>query len=433
MPRSGRSGTAIAPKAAIGELPDWLRSGHAAVLGRATAEAHQAAVRSGKAWQLEADKATRAILERAGAPEAKSLSARTEHAYRRAYATMLAAGHTPSDHATSVQHFNFLRSAWRFCEAEQIVTLRRASDAARKAKDLPSAQRRTERAHARAVIFEAMFLAEGHPTWADKAKALKATGKKPVKNSKRFGPRAPSADALVLMLGADEKGAARHGVRATVLSTFGMRPGELENPAGVRLNVEKDAKGNRILTCQVHGAKVCHEPGHERGQEVRLLSIPVPKPARGQGIAANWLASLVEDGGKPYILTSTNADIRSLNRLFARLQDGLSCYSFRHAVGSDLKASDMSASERAAFMGHRSTESLSSYGRRRHGKGKRFRAKGSDPVRAKAQTRDARVKAREDKRSRKKTGRAVVSRPAATQPKAKPPTAAVPKPSTPRL
>jgi hypothetical protein len=383
---------------------------------------------------LEADKATRAILEQAGAPEAKSLSARTEDSYRRAYATMLAAEHTPLEHATSRQHFNFLRSAWRFCEAEQIVTLRRAADASRKQRDMGSAERRTERAHVRAVIFQEMFLAEGHPTWADKAKALKAEGEKPVKNSKRFGPHAPSADSLLFMVASDEKAASRHAVRAAVLATFGMRPGELENSAGVRLNVETDAKGKRILTCQVHGAKVCHDPGHERGQEVRLLSVPVPKVGRGRGIATNWLASLVEDGGAPYILKTTSADIRSINRLFARLLDGLSCYSFRHAVGSDLKASDLSETERAEFMGHRSTASISSYGRRRHGKGgKGFRAKGTDPVRKVLHTREAKTKAQEQRRARKKTGRAVVSRPTAPQPKKNLAAPPPPRPSPPRL
>ena len=70
-------------------------------------------------------------------------------------------------------------------------------------------------------------------------------------------------------------------------------------------------------------------------------------------------------------IATSQADYRSLNRALARHR--LSCYSFRHAFGSDLKAwitdpttaNPKGAAHFAAqVMGHRSTESLAFYGTR---------------------------------------------------------------------
>lgn len=52
-------------------------------------------------------------------------------------------------------------------------------------------------------------------------------------------------------------------------------------------------------------------------------------------------------------------------RLWPKRKVWPSLYSWRHQMGSDLKASDMDSAEIAAIMGHRSTESVDVYGSRR--------------------------------------------------------------------
>lgn len=386
--RSKQAGTATNALAVVGQLPDWLRRSHAADIARAERAAREVEARTDRAWTLCADKHTRAVLDRAGSP---CVSAKSEHAYRRAWAAMLAAGHTPLEHATSRAHFDFLRSAARFCLADEIRRARAASDRARKRGDLPSAQRRTRRAHECAVVFDRLFLADDHPIWKDKARALRAQGKKPVRKSKRYGAKAPSADALLLALHASNpKAAARHEVRAAVIALFGCRPAEIENPRGVRLALDTDARGRRLLTAQITGAKV----DEHRGQQVRLCGVPVPQVSGGKNTALAWLAARVEANGGPIVVHSTPADTRSLNRALARLQPGLSCYSFRHRVGGELKASSLPEAERAAFMGHRSTASLQHYGRARDGGRGAFKAKASNEVRHIPHTREQKAGAR---------------------------------------
>ncbi|MCA8292092.1 site-specific integrase [Burkholderia vietnamiensis] len=404
MDRSNRDGNASTENRALA-LPSWLRSVHAADLQERKESATRSAARSGKEWTLEADRQTRAVLNAAGKP---NVSERTAHAYRRAYANMQAAQHTPVEHANSRQHYNFLRSAWRFCELEHIATLRRGSDQAMKKGDLASAKRRTERAFERAAVLDVMLLQPGHATWADKAEALRKEHKKPVKKSKRFGPPAPSANDLLLGLSAQNPRAMeRHAERAAVVALFGLRPAELADSKGVRLTVEGEGK-KRVLVAQITGAKV----DDVRGQNVRLCAVPIP--AKNGGAVA-WLASLVDasPGGKKVVRTTT-ADVRSLNRAFASVMPGLSCYSFRHAVGSALKASDLPETDRAAFMGHRSTKSLESYGRRRSARGGRgFRARGSEVVREVPHTRDQKTALRAAKASARAAAAAVAAKPTA--------------------
>ena len=130
-----------------------------------------------------------------------------------------------------------------------------------------------------------------------------------------------------------------------------------------------------------------------------MIRVPV------EGAAAMGLAQLVEAKGGRWTMETTSADHRSLNRA---LHGGLSCYSFRHQTGSDLKgdiaAGVISPEEAAAVMGHRSTGSLSAYGNRSKARGgRRLRGNAIAVIRtvpvsfeARAEARGVRAKASAD-------------------------------------
>src|SRR3546814_10634181 len=84
---------------------------------------------------------------------------------------------TPLDKATTFQHHNRLRSAFRFCEAEIIHDLRKRAEQARRAKQPDEMKRLTLAAFERAAVFDAMFIAEDRPTWGTKAAARRAAGR----------------------------------------------------------------------------------------------------------------------------------------------------------------------------------------------------------------------------------------------------------------
>ncbi len=100
---------------------------------------------------------------------------------------------------------------------------------------------------------------------------------------------------------------------------------------------------------------------------------------------------------------------RSLNR--ALRPSGLSIYSFRHAVASELKREAIRKPETAAgaatFMGHASTRSLMSYGRAAHARGgRRFGARAERAVRSAPVTFELKAAARQSRA----TARAAVAR-----------------------
>src|SRR3546814_4318920 len=83
---------------------------------------------------------------------------------------------TPLDKATTFQHHNRLRSAFRFCEAEIIHDLRKRAEQARRAKQPDEMKRLNLAAFARAAVFAAMFLAADRRSWGTQAEALRAAG-----------------------------------------------------------------------------------------------------------------------------------------------------------------------------------------------------------------------------------------------------------------
>lgn len=149
-----------------------------------------------------------------------------------------------------------------------------------------------------------------------------------------------------------------------LLWATGCRPIEIEK--GVCVSIE-----NGQLLIEIQGAK--HglidngEVVADRGLEWRKLKLN-PK----LNAATEYLARLVESG--PVVVSYNKNSLRTrlneIGRLSIRkLPDGVSIspYTFRHAMGSDLKScDDFTDEERSSIMGHLSVDSLSVYGRRRH-------------------------------------------------------------------
>lgn len=372
----------------------WTRR-HAEKLKRDEHWHRTQGTRNGKPWTLEADRFTRAVL--AECPP-RALTPETATEYRRVCARLAREGVTAWDKANSAQHWNKLRTACRWAMAEDIRTWREASEQARKAGDLERAQACTAEAWRLAVALDEQFLKHGHDGWASKAAAMKVEGRKPVDKSKRR-TNAPTADmapcALLDTRHRGERLAARHSERLALLALTGCRPAELM--AGVELTLIRDKQGQpNGLGVTIHGAKV----DAQRGHALRRLVFPL---ADG-GTAVRGLALQCAEHGGRYTLATTPADYRSLNR--ALQAHGLSCYAFRHGVGSDLKgdiADGKATPEHAAkVMGHRSTASLLSYGTRRRGRGgQRPRAGVSGVVKVDSVTRAARARARAEKKKAK--------------------------------
>lgn len=375
---------ATAPEGSPAAVAAGWAQAHAQAIGEREARARLAAQRSGRTWTLHADEQTRAIL--ADCPE-RRVSAATAAKYRRAYDNLRASGQTALEAASTRSHWDFLRTATRFCMEVDVRTWRAASERAMKRGDLASAQRRTERAWRLATVLDNMFIQHDRRTWVHKSAEMKAVGARPVSKSKR-STRAPAPDvAAGVLLGRQQRVQERHAERLAVLALTGCRPAELR--AGVSYKVIEGKRG-AVLHITLHGAKW---NGAGRGLQARAIQVPVDTSAT-RALAADARAA----GGKR-MLTTTDADHRSLNRALAAGVVGLSCYSFRHQQGSELKeavsSGAMSAEEAAAAMGHASTASLSHYGSRSKARGgRKLRAMASDPVRTVPVTFKAKAAAR---------------------------------------
>lgn len=110
-------------------LPGWLRRRYAHDLDAEGARLDEEAEADGIPVGVLADRRIKAVLAQAGE---RSASAATVAAYRRDYALMLEERTTPAEKATTFQHYNRLRSAWRFCEAEAIRAIRLTAERCRK-------------------------------------------------------------------------------------------------------------------------------------------------------------------------------------------------------------------------------------------------------------------------------------------------------------
>src|SRR3546814_857267 len=290
-------------------LPGWLRTRYADALRVAQASVNDEATRTGSATGVLADRRIRSLLndlekDRRGVP-----SASTAAAYRRDYDHLMAERRTPLDKATTFQHHNRLRSAFRFCEAEIIHDLRKRAEQARRAKQPDEMKRLTLAAFERAAVFDAMFIAEDRPTWGTKAAALRAAGdgaRAAGKSKRAAGRRAPTPDQLLVQLAHQDGRSARVELPALCFALFGVRPAELKK--GARLVVE----GDRVSLI-VQGAKV----DEVRGQKSRTLTIAATRTPSEAGYGQSLMAvRLLRDAvakGRDWVQL-TDADLASVRR-----------------------------------------------------------------------------------------------------------------------
>lgn len=335
------------PQDSATSLPGWLRDRYADALACAHKEAMGESLSRLEPVGVIADRRIRAILAKAEHGKGAA-SAATTKAYLRDHARMLADGQTPLDKASTFQHFNRLRSAFRHGEAEAIVDLRRKAEAARKAKRMEDMRRLTTEAFERATVLDALFLADDHPVWSQKSAALRADGKRPSGKSKRSAGRlAPTPDQLLVAIGNQRGRASRVELFAACFALFGIRPAELVK--GVEVIANGD--GLRLL---VTGAKV----DAQRGQQHRELDILPTRLGQSELAVKVLRAAAQEHKGA---ITATEADIVAVRRAMRVVQAGLSPYAYRHARASDVKASH-GRKEVAAWLGHATDRTQSSYG-----------------------------------------------------------------------
>jgi hypothetical protein len=134
----------------------------------------------------------------------------------------------------------------------------------------------------------------------------------------------------------------------TLVSYLGCRPAELkhlvfQNDQTILIpSAKKTEKGNRGLDRVIHIKEARLFNSLKTSHEM-FLTAPCVDPTR-------YVQRRLE------ILTT---------RLWPKRNVRPSLYSWRHQMGSDLKASDMNSAEIAAIMGHRSTDSVDVYGNRR--------------------------------------------------------------------
>ena len=335
-------------------LPDSLRARYADRLAEAQRLAEAEGLRLRQPAGVAMDRVVRAVLDDAATSGANPSTA-TQAAYQRDHARLWAAGATPLDAASTRAHFDRLRSACRWTEAQEIARLRSLAEAARKAKEPEAMREFTRQAFERAVVFRALYLDAARPTWADKAAALRAAGQRPISRSKRkAGRHAPTPDQLLVALARQPGRCTRVELFACVFAVFGIRPAELVR--GVVLDAT--ATGLRLA---VAGAKV----DATRGQPMRALEVDTTR--RGQSaLAVALLRAYVEETGGD--LSATAADIVAVRRAMREVQPGLSPYAYRHARASDVKATQGRAGA-AAWLGHSNDRTQQGYGNARSGRG----------------------------------------------------------------
>ena len=299
------------------------------------------------------DRETKRILEEA-TRNSTTPSDTTIVAYQRDHSRMRDECVTPLDKASTFQHFNRLRSAYRYTEAMEIASLRQCAETARRAKDREAMKAYTESAYERAVVFQHLFLANDRPVWSDKSASLRAQGKRPVSKSKRSAGRtAPTPDQLLVALGNQRGRCTRVELFAMCFAVFGIRPAELVR--GVELKPTADG-----LQAVITGAKV----DALRGQPTRTLEVQ----ANCVGQSSLAVQLLTEATASNITLRATDADIVAVRRAMREVQSGLSPYAFRHARASDIKA-QRGKTEVAAWLGHASDRTQSCYGNGRSSKG----------------------------------------------------------------
>lgn len=155
-----------------------------------------------------------------------------------------------------------------------------------------------------------------------------------------------------------------------ILWATGLRPAELQ--MGIEYAIH-----NGQIAFKIRGAKVGKIDNgngtYERGIEERIIFVNAKLNAGTKYLFENLVNQNKKKTSFAYNKTSIRNRVNEIGReILSKLKEppSISPYSFRHAMGSDLKSCDeLTDVQRAKVMGHLSVESLESYGRRRRGGG----------------------------------------------------------------
>lgn len=327
--------------------------------------AHQQSSESGSFIEIQIDKMIKGIIGQVKT----NANDESKEQYRKHYRSAIERHPDASYHellmqAGTASSFDKRRTAFRFCIAEEIQTLRRKSEKAMRSKDYETGKKLIQEAFKLAIKFEDEFLSENRILFTD---VKSQEGFKKVSFSKKQGlKKAPSPDFILNGLELKKDLYNRHSLAFAIISTFGIRPAEMQK--GVKLTF-KDG----MIYALVKGAKVSDDKGHKH----RAIGSSV----RDGNKCDQVIAEAIYNGGGEVIVTQTKSDYDSLRKYFNNHYSGTSLYTYRHQVASDLKKSGISKRQIAEIMGHRTTESQVHYGYARSSKGARSMiAKASNDV-----------------------------------------------------
>lgn len=135
---------------------------------------------------------------------------------------------------------------------------------------------------------------------------------------------------------------------------------------------------NEMMGVQVLENNQVFVPGSKKTADRGLDRTMVVSDEAHQEIA--WAIRILKEEvpGKSGTMHKIQSRLTRLTKtLWPRRKFTANLYSFRHQLGSDLKASSMSRIEVAYIMGHQSTESVDAYGDKRRGSGGRQIAPGA--------------------------------------------------------
>ena len=245
--------------------------------------------------------------------------------------------------------FDKTRSAFRFCIAEEIMSLTKESDIARKNKDYATMKQKTIEAYGKYFLFEREFLSDNRVIWNDISynKKESASKKKTMKN-------ADSIKDVFSRLKKNQSTYDRYAMFLSICSVTGCRPAEVIK--GIEIH-----KHNDEISFKIYGAKV----GENKGQSERKLHLDLTK--YGSNEQMNYILSQLNNDKVFY---KPEAKLYNSLRQYLYIQHrDFSLYTLRHRVASDLKAMDVDEFTIAAFLGHRVTQSQEFYGYARSGKG----------------------------------------------------------------
>lgn len=350
-----------------------LKENQKIIVNEKIAIAQQQAIDNGSHWTVYADKMMQEILSNVKITASEA----SREQYRKLCKSSISKLTDDSlnaalMHCRTRASFDKTRTAFRFCIVEKIQQLYKESDKARQKKDFDKRNKLFADAFKMAIKFEDEFLSENKIVFSD------VSGQKDFKrvsfSKKKNLKKAASAEDIIKSFSTNGNVYDRYALAFSVIATFGIRPDELQK--GIKLSVE-----NGVIYGVVKGSKV----DINKGQKVRAMG----SAFREDNICDQILINAINNNGGEVVITQNKKEYEALRKYLNRHHKGTSLYTFRHKVASDLKASGVSKSEIAAFLGHRTTDSQQFYGYARSGRGGRdFKAKGSDEVRIKPDIKD---------------------------------------------